>query len=53
MSKKHYIEIAKVLKALTARKSASIVAHELASVFKRDNSAFDFGRFHDACDVTA
>lgn len=56
MTRKHYIEVASILKnarediADTNGEVACVrhVTRELARMFRRDNSAFDAGRFFDA-----
>ena len=61
MSRKHYIEVARVIRHEVdvnaheyGRDSAAVnalanVADSLADIFKADNSAFDSTRFMDAC----
>lgn len=66
MSRKHYTEIAEILKReltaidtftksytegerAAARLTVSAISLDLASFFKRDNSAFDRDRFLTAC----
>ena len=59
MSRKHYIDVAKVIADQVERTNMSVeptramalenVAHELADVFMRDNSRFDRQRFYFAC----
>lgn len=55
MSKKHYVEIAKAIRACeqpaTVETAASIseLAQRLASVFQNDNPRFDRARFLTAC----
>lgn len=60
MSRKHYVEAAKVIKGNledfqvdsasgTIFNMAESIANDLADMFKRDNSAFDRARFMDAC----
>lgn len=57
MSRKHYVEVAAILRghivgagadeAATAR----LIAYDLAGMFARDNGAFDRGRFYTACGI--
>lgn len=53
MSKKHFIEIAAIIKSAREQhgESAAIrdIESELASFFKRQNANFDRARFLDAC----
>jgi hypothetical protein len=60
MSRKHYIEVAKVIRSEVEKAEASsllpetvqaltVLAEELADMFKADNSRFDRARFMTAC----
>jgi ABC-type Zn uptake system ZnuABC Zn-binding protein ZnuA len=54
MSKKHYIQVAKIIRAAIVHKHpqpADIIAHNLAEIFEQENPRFDRSRFLEACSV--
>lgn len=55
MTKKHYIEIASILKSERNfgehQPTVDAIAKELASFLKRDNARFDKSKFLTACGV--
>jgi len=49
MSRKHFVEVAKMIAAETDRVSAKRFAEGMASIFQRENERFDRNRFMSAC----
>lgn len=49
MHKKHFIEVAKMIKDLEDRKQAQYLAYWFMQFFARYNKLFDNSKFLDAC----
>jgi len=54
LSKKHYIEIAKIIsnaqRQNTGEQACDHIASDLCDMFQRDNSAFNRDKFLEACE---
>jgi hypothetical protein len=51
MTKRHYVEIAKVIASYQGKSERLWFGEHLADVFAKDNASFDRGRFLKACGV--
>lgn len=49
MSRKHFVEVAKMIAAETDRVAALRFAEGMANLFQRENERFDRNRFMSAC----
>ena len=51
MTRKTFVATAEIIKAVECQKTRAYLAQEFATMFKRENAAFDKARFMTACNV--
>jgi len=51
MTRKHFIEAAEIIKAISKKKERERTAYRFATMFRKFNKRFDSAKFFRACNV--